>query len=70
MRNLVMGIDLGFVNVGRCRSDKQTTSESEFVTASESEAPSDAESGEVHSSRALRRMEGRVRMVIENLFIP
>ena len=72
MRNVAIGIDLGFVNIGRGRSDKHTTSESESEsdTASESEPQSESKSEGVHSSRVLRRMDGLVRMVIANSFMP
>ena len=70
MRNLVMGIDLGFVNVGRGRSDEHTMSESESDSTSDSEPQSESKSEGVHSSRVLRRMDGLVRMVIANSFMP
>ena len=69
MRNVAIGIDLGFVNIGRGPSDKHTTSESESDTASESEPQSESKSDGVHSSRVLRRMDGLVRMVIANSFM-
>ena len=70
MRNVAIGIDLGFVNIGRGRSDKHTTSEPESDTASESEPQSESKSEGVHSSRVLRRMDSLVRIVIANSFMP
>ena len=69
MRKSVMGIDLGFVNFGRGRSDKYTTSESEFDTASEAEPQSESKSEGVHRSRVLRRIDGPVRIVVAKVFM-